>query len=84
MAVFILSSTYKVRLLIGESMSILNDLFKGLIVLSIGSLLQHGCSVRDMAEKAATAHSKGLTSYGAYSRMLTGHKSSWATSKNNK
>ena len=55
-------------------MSILNDLFKGLIILSILALAQYGFSVEDMANQAAKAHKNGLTKYGEYSRVLTGHK----------
>ncbi len=54
-------------------MSLLNDLFKGAIVLSILALAQHGFTVKDMANKAAKVHKKGLTKYGSYSRVLTGH-----------
>lgn len=35
-------------------------------------IAQNGCSVKNMATKAAQAHKKGLTSYGAYSRALAG------------
>jgi|SaaInlStandDraft_5_1057022.scaffolds.fasta_scaffold02464_3 hypothetical protein len=59
-------------------MSIFGDLFRGFIILSIIALVQNGCSVRKMAERAASAHKKGLTSYGAYSRALTGYQGSWA------
>ena len=55
-------------------MSILNDLFQGLIILSILALAQYGFSVKDMANQAAKAHKNGLTKYGEYSRVLTGHK----------
>ena len=55
-------------------MGILGDLLKGFMVLSIYALIQNGCSVKNMAERAAEAHKKGLTSYGAYSRALTGYK----------
>ena len=40
-------------------MSLLNDLFKGAIVLSILALAQHGFTVKDMANKAAKVHKKG-------------------------
>jgi hypothetical protein len=53
-------------------MNILNDIFKGAILFSIIAITQHSCTVKKMATKAAIAHKKGLTSYGAYSRMLTG------------
>ena len=59
-------------------MSLISELFRGMIILSTLAVFQHGCSVKKMAEKAADAHQKGLTSYGAYSRMLTGHQGSWA------
>ncbi|USN48532.1 MAG: hypothetical protein H6626_05415 [Pseudobdellovibrionaceae bacterium] len=62
-------------------MSIITDMFKGLMILSIFAIIQNGCSVRNMAEKAAQAHKKGLTSYGAYSRALTGVQESWAKPK---
>jgi hypothetical protein len=55
-------------------MSLLNDLFKGAIVLSILALAQHGFTVKDMAKEAAKVHEKGLTEYGQYSRVLTGYK----------
>ena len=53
-------------------MNLISDLFKGMLMLSFIALAQHGCSVKKMAERAAKAHQKGLTSYGAYSRSLTG------------
>ena len=57
-------------------MNLLNDLFKGAIVLSILALAQQGFTVKDMANEAAKVHEKGLTKYGSYSRALTGyHKS---------
>ncbi|MCB0414829.1 MAG: hypothetical protein KDD50_10875 [Bdellovibrionales bacterium] len=59
-------------------MSLITDMFKGMIILSIFAVIQNGCSVRKMAERAAHAHKKGLTSYGAYSRALTGVQESWA------
>jgi hypothetical protein len=64
-------------------MSILNDLFKGAIALAFIALIDHGFTVKDMAKSAAKAHKKGLTSYGAYSRMLTGHNGSWAKPDSN-
>ncbi len=57
-------------------MTIIDDLFKGAIILSIVAVVQNGCSVKKMAERAANAH-KNTVSYGAYSRALTGHKGSW-------
>lgn len=55
-------------------MSIFSDLFRGMVILSILAVAQHSCSVKDMANKAADAHKKGLTKYGQYSRLLTGYK----------
>ena len=55
-------------------MSILNDLFKGAIVLSILALAQHDFTVKDMAKEAAKVHKQGLTKYGQYSRALTGYQ----------
>tara|TARA_B100001971_G_scaffold215154_1_gene258451 strand:+ start:10042 stop:10215 length:174 start_codon:yes stop_codon:yes gene_type:complete len=55
-------------------MSLLNDLFKGAIVLSILALAEHGFTVKDMAKEAAKVHDKGLTKYARYSRALTGYK----------
>lgn len=57
-------------------MSILSDLFKGAIILSFIAIVDHGFTVKGMAKSAAKAHKKGLTSYGAYSRILTGHEGS--------
>lgn len=57
-------------------MSLLNDLFKGAIALSILALVQHGFTVKDMAKEAAKVHQKGLTKYGQYSRALTSYKKS--------
>lgn len=37
-------------------MSLLNDLFKGAIALSLLSLVQHGLTVKDMAKEAAKLH----------------------------
>ena len=65
-------------------MTILSDIFKGAIALSFLAVIQNGCSVKNMAERAAEAHKKGLTSYGGYSRMLTGHNGSWAKPKSKK
>ncbi len=41
---------------------------------SILALAQHDFTVKDMAKEAAKVHQKGLTKYGKYSRVLTGHK----------
>ncbi len=62
-------------------MNLIGDLFKGMVVLSLLAVIQHGCTVKDMASKAADAHKKGLTEYGAYSRVLTGHQGSWVKVK---
>lgn len=59
-------------------MSLIGDMFKGMLLISFFAVSQQSCSTKDMAIKAADAHQRGLTSYGAYSRMLTGHKGSWA------
>ena len=59
-------------------MGIINSIFQGFITISLLALIQHGCSVKDMAGKAADAHKKGLSSYGGYFRILTGQKRSWA------
>jgi len=53
-------------------MTLINDLLKGAVALSMIALIQNGCSVRQMAERAASVHERGLTSYGAYSRVLVG------------
>ncbi len=57
-------------------MDIINDLFKGIAILSILALVDHGFTVRDIASKAVDSHKKGLTQYGKYSRMLTGYQKS--------
>ena len=62
-------------------MGILYDLFKGLIVISILSLIHNVFSTNSMAKKALEAHKIGLTSYGSYSRLLTGSSTSWAKLK---
>lgn len=62
-------------------MSILNDLFKGAIVLSIIAVAEHGFTVKNMATKAVNVHRKGLTKYGQYSRALTGYQKSWVNPK---
>ena len=59
-------------------MEIIGSLFKGMVILSFFAVVEQGCSVKNMAVKAVDAHKKGLTSYGAYSRMLTGSNESWA------
>ncbi len=58
-------------------MSIINDIFRGAIILSIFALMQNSCSVQHMVSKAAKAHAQGLSSYGEYSRRLTSVKDSW-------
>lgn len=55
-------------------MNIIGDVFNGMVILSTFALIQQGCTVKDMANKAAKTHQKGLTDYGVYSRLLTGHK----------
>lgn len=62
-------------------MGIINNLFKGMIILSILALADHGFTVKDMASKAANSHKKGLTKYGEYSRMLTGYNKKQSPSK---
>ncbi|MCB0368133.1 MAG: hypothetical protein KDD45_01525 [Bdellovibrionales bacterium] len=62
-------------------MSFIGDLFKGMIFLSMLAVLQNGCTVKNMANKAVEAHKIGLTNYGTYSRMLTGHGGSWVKKK---
>ena len=59
-------------------MSLVGDLFRGMVIMSIMAIAQHGCTVSDMAGRAVEAHQKGLTSYGEYSRKLTGSQRSWA------
>ena len=59
-------------------MSIIGDMLKGMLVLSFFAVSQQSCSVKDMTIKATDSHKRGLTSYGAYSRRLTGNNSSWA------
>ncbi len=58
-------------------MDLIGSLFKGMVMLSLVALLQEGCSVKEMAGRAADAHKKGLSSYGEYSRQLTGSQRSW-------
>lgn len=62
-------------------MNLVNDLFKGMVVLSILALGQHGCTVKEISSKAVDAHIKGLSSYKKYSERLTGETSSWLTSQ---
>ena len=62
-------------------MDLIGDLFKGMVILSLMALAQEGCSVKQMAGKAVEAHKKGLSSYGGYSRSLTGSGKSWAKDK---
>jgi hypothetical protein len=52
-------------------MNLIGSMFRGMVSLSFIAVITHGCSVKEMAHKAAEAHKKGLSSYGAYSRMLT-------------
>lgn len=59
-------------------MDLIGGLFRGMVLLSFMAVAQHGCSVKEMANKAADAHKTGLSSYGKYSRKLTGKRSSWA------
>ena len=59
-------------------MDLIGGLFKGMVLLSLMAVAQHGCSAKQMAGKAADAHEKGLSSYGEYSRKLTGSQRSWA------
>ena len=65
-------------------MSIVGEIFKGMLILSFFAVAEHSCSVRKMATEAAKAHERGLSSYGAYSRMLTGHQGSLAKPKASK
>ncbi len=58
-------------------MGLIGDIFKGMILLSFLALFQEGFSIKKMAIKAVEAHQKGLTSYGKFSRELTGHKGSF-------
>ena len=53
-------------------MDFVGDLFRGMVLLSFMTEAQHGCTVKEMAGKAADAHEAGLSSYGEYSRKLTG------------
>jgi len=55
-------------------MDLIESLFRGMVVLSLVALLQEGCSVKEMAGRASDAHKKGLSSYGEYSRKLTGNE----------
>ncbi|MBT4761541.1 MAG: hypothetical protein HOO06_07590 [Bdellovibrionaceae bacterium] len=64
-------------------MNLINELFRGMTILSFFAVIQHGCSVKDMANKAANAH-KNSVSYGAYSRLLSGSDESWARSETKK
>lgn len=59
-------------------MDLIGSVFRGMVLLSLMAVAQHGCSVKDMAGKAAEAHKAGLSSYGEYSRDLTGSQRSWA------
>lgn len=60
-----------------KQMNLFSDLFKGMILLSTLAILQHGCTVGQIAKKASSAHTEGLSSYGSYSRILTGKQQSW-------
>ena len=62
-------------------MNLISDLFKGMVVLSILALGQHGCTVKEISSKAVDVHKKGLSSYKKYSEKLTGEKSSWLPSQ---
>lgn len=57
---------------------LISDLFKGIVILSVLALVDHGFTLKDMASKAPDSHKKGLTKYGEYSRVLTGNKNSFA------
>lgn len=59
-------------------MDLIGSVFKGMVLLSLMAVAQQGCSVKEMAGIAANAHKKGLSSYGEYSRKLTGSSMSWA------
>jgi len=59
-------------------MGIIRDLFRGTVILSFIAIAQEGCTVKQIATKAATVHQKGLSSYGGYSRKLIGSNRSWA------
>jgi len=58
-------------------MDLIGSLFKGMVLLSLMAVLQEGCSVKEMAGRASDAHKKGLSSYGEYSRKMTGSQRSW-------
>ena len=59
-------------------MDLISGIFRGMVMLSLVALLQEGCSVKEMAGRASETHKKGLSSYGEYSRKLTGSQRSWA------
>ncbi len=59
-------------------MDFVGDLFRGMVVLSLMAVAQHGCTAKEMASKATDARKKDLSSYGGYSRKLTGNGRSWA------
>ena len=64
-----------------QKMNLIGEFLRGMVILSILAVVQHGCSVKDMAKKAAKAHERGLSDYGTYSRILTGEQDSWAKAK---
>lgn len=55
--------------------SILDDIFRGFILMSFFALTQHGCTLDEIAEHAAKKIKQGPMSYSAYTRALTGYKS---------
>jgi hypothetical protein len=57
-------------------MNLIDEILRGMVILSILAVMQHGCSVKDMATQAAKAHQKGLSPYGNYSRFLTKNQKS--------
>lgn len=65
-------------------MSLIGEIFKGMVLLSILAVVQQSCSVKKMANKAVSAHKHGLTEYGAYSKMLSEKENSWVKYKKNK
>ena len=56
-----------------DDMSLINDLVKGLLVLAFLAFAQNGFFVKQMAKKAAGAHSEKGVSYKQYSNALTGY-----------
>ena len=59
-------------------MNLIGELFRGMIILSFLAVAGKRCTVKKMAGKAADAHIRSLSSYGAYSRLLSGSNESWA------